>query len=173
VRAAVDLSRVIADAVHGVAGEARERGVVLTINPHAPLPATMGDADALRSAVQNVVGNAVKYSPAGGAVEITADAVDGGIIRLRVADHGIGIDAADLPQIFKPFFRGRRAVDTQVRGSGIGLSVVQQVVRSHGGDVRVDSRADEGTTVTIVLPIVSSANPAGATVVRLKPGAVS
>jgi signal transduction histidine kinase len=173
VRAAVDLSQVTADAVHGVAGEARERGVVVTINPHAPLPATMGDADALRSAVQNVVGNAVKYSPAGGAVEITAEAVDGGVIRLRVADHGIGIDAADLPQIFKPFFRGRRAVDTQVRGSGIGLSVVQQVVRSHGGDVRVDSRADEGTTVTIVLPIVSSANPAAATVVRLKPGAVS
>ena len=173
VRAAVDLSRVIADAVHGVAGEARERGVVVTINPHAPLPVTIGDADALRSAVQNVVGNAVKYSPAGGAVEITAEAVDGGVIRLRVADHGIGIDAADLPQIFKPFFRGRRAVDTQVRGSGIGLSVVLQVVQSHGGDVRVDSRADEGTTVTIVLPIVSSADPAGATVVRLRPGAVS
>jgi signal transduction histidine kinase len=60
-----------------------------------------------------------------------------------------------------------------VRGSGIGLSVVQQVVRSHGGDVRVDSRADEGTTVTIVLPIVSSADPSGATVVRLKPGELS
>jgi len=164
---------VIADAVHGVAGEARERDVVVTINPHAPLPATIGDADALRSAVQNVVGNAVKYSPAGGAVEITAEAVDRDVITLRVADHGIGIDAADLPQIFKPFFRGRRAVDTQVRGSGIGLSVVQQVVRSHGGDVRVDSRADEGTTVTIVLPIVSSAEPSGAKVVRLKPGAVS
>ncbi len=64
VRAAVDLARVIADAVHGVAGEARERGVVVTVNPHGPLPATIGDADALRSAVQNVVGNAVKYSRA-------------------------------------------------------------------------------------------------------------
>ena len=173
VRAAVDLSRVIAEAVHGVAAEARERGVVVTINPHAPLPATMGDADALRSALQNVVGNAVKYSPAGEAVEIAAEVVDGGVITVRVADHGIGIDAADLPQIFKPFFRGRRAVDTQVRGSGIGLSVVQQVVQSHGGDVRVDSRADAGTTVTIVLPIVSSADPSGSTVARLRPGAVS
>ncbi len=128
VRVPVDLARVIADAVHGVAGEARERGVVVTVNPHGPLPATNGDADALRSAVQNVVGNAVKYSRAGSVVEITAEAADASVITLRVADRGIGIDAADLPQIFKPFFRGRRAVDTQVRGSGIGLSVVQQVV---------------------------------------------
>src|SRR5580765_2624808 len=94
VRAAVDLSRVIADAVHGVAGDARERGVVVTVHPHAPLPATMGDAEALRSAVQNVVGNAVKYSPAGGAVEIAAEPVAGAVITLRVADHVIGIDAA-------------------------------------------------------------------------------
>jgi signal transduction histidine kinase len=173
VRAAVDLAQVIADAVHGVAGDARERDVVVTVRPHAALPTMMGDADALRSAVQNVVGNAVKYSPPGGAVEITAEEIDAGAVALRVADHGIGIDAADLPQIFKPFFRGRRAVDAQVRGSGIGLSVVRHVIQSHGGDVRVDSRAGDGTTVTIVLPVASSADPSEARVVRLRPGAVS
>jgi two-component system, OmpR family, phosphate regulon sensor histidine kinase PhoR len=117
----------------------------------------LSPGNALRSVVQNVVGSAVKYSAAGGAVEITADTVD----------------AADLPQIFKPFFRGRRAVDAQVRGSGIGLSVVKHVVQSHGGDVRVESGAGAGTTITIVLPIVSSAVAARATVVRLRPGAVS
>ena len=172
-RAAVDLVRVIADAVHGVAGEARERGVVVTVHPHAALPETMGDVDALRSAVQNVVGNAVKYSVAGGRVDITVDVAESAIVKLCIVDHGIGIDAADVPQVFKPFFRGRRAVDAQVRGSGIGLSVVRHVIQSHGGDVRVESRAGEGTTVTIVLPMVSSADPSDARSVRLHPGAAS
>jgi signal transduction histidine kinase len=173
VRAEVDLAQVVAAAVHGVEGEARERGVGVALQPNATLPATVGDAEALRSAVQNVIGNAVKYSEAGGSVEVMVDVVDGGTVRIRVADRGIGIDAADLADVFKPFFRGRRAVEAQVRGSGIGLSVVKYVVQSHGGDVRVESRAGEGTTVTIVLPIVSSADAARATVVRLRPGAVS
>jgi signal transduction histidine kinase len=92
------------------------------------------------------------------------------IVRIQVADRGIGIDAADLPHIFQPFYRGRRALDSQVRGSGIGLSVVMHVVRMHGGDVQVDSRAGEGTTVTIVLPATASPNSQedGERVVRLR-----
>jgi len=123
--------------------------------------------------VHNVVGNAVKYSAPGGRVEMTAEVSETGVVTLRVVDRGIGIDAADLPQVFEPFFRGRRAVDAQVRGSGIGLSVVRHVIQSHGGEVRVDSRAGEGTTVTIVLPTVSSADPSAVRVVGLRPGAAS
>ena len=98
---------------------------------------------------------------------------DGSVVRIRVVDRGLGIDAVDMPHIFEPFYRGRRALDAQVRGSGIGLSVVQHVVRTHGGDVHVDSRAGEGTTVTIVLPAATSANLAaagGRRVVRLRRG---
>jgi len=173
VRAAVDVSRVIADAVHAVAGEARDRGVIVTVQPSGTLPETLGDADALRSAVQNVVGNAVKYSPDGGRVDVDARVGAEGTLQVRVEDHGIGIDAADLPEIFKPFFRGRRAIDAQVRGSGIGLSVVRHVIQSHGGDVTVESRAGEGTTVTIVLPIVSAGGSTGERAVRLRPGVIS
>jgi signal transduction histidine kinase len=151
-RVEVDLARVIADAVTGVAADARDRGVAINVHPAGPLPAFLGDGEALRSALQNVVGNAVKYSAGGGSVEVTMESLDDAIVRIRVADRGIGIDAADLPHIFQPFYRGRRALDSQVRGSGIGLSVVMHVVRMHGGDVQVDSRAGEGTTVTIVLP---------------------
>jgi signal transduction histidine kinase len=109
------------------------------------------DADALRSAVQNLVGNAVKYSANGGVVDVTAAAGAGGV-EIRVADRGLGIDAADLPHIFEPFYRGRRAVDAQVRGTGVGLSVVRHVIASHKGTIAVDSRAGEGTTVTVKLP---------------------
>jgi signal transduction histidine kinase len=151
-RVEVDLARVIAAAVTGVAADARDRGVAINVHSAGSLPALLGDGEALRSALQNVIGNAVKYSAGGGSVEVTMESLDDAIVRIRVADRGIGIDAADLPHIFQPFYRGRRALDSQVRGSGIGLSVVMHVVRMHGGDVQVNSRAGEGTTVTIVLP---------------------
>ena len=73
-------------------------------------------------------------------------------MRIRVADRGLGIDAADLPHIFKPFYRGRRGVDAQVRGTGVGLSVVRHVIAAHHATIAVDSRVGEGTTVTISLP---------------------
>src|SRR5262249_33831463 len=128
----VAVDQVIADAVHGVSADARDRGVTVRLQPAGALPHTLGDADALRSAVQNVVGSAVKYSAAGATVGVAAEAVDARMIRIRVSDRGLGIDAADLPHIFKPFFRGRRAVDAQVRGTGVGLSVVHHVVQLHG-----------------------------------------
>jgi signal transduction histidine kinase len=117
------------------------------------LPPVAGDAGALRSAIQNIVGNAIKYSPSGGTVEISAR-VDASAprIQIRVADRGLGIDASDLPHIFKPFFRGRRAVEAQVRGTGVGLSVVKHVVDSHQGTIAVDSRPGEGTTIVVELP---------------------
>jgi two-component system phosphate regulon sensor histidine kinase PhoR len=96
-------------------------------------------------------------------------------VRIRVADRGIGIDAADLPHIFEPFYRGRRALDAQVRGSGVGLSVVLHVIETHGGDVHVESRG-EGTTVTLVLPSAPPSDLAdgrGRAAVRLRRGTAS
>lgn len=150
-RADVDVAKVVADAVHGVSADAHARDIVVAVHPNGTLPAVTGDADALRSAVQNIIGNAVKYSPNGGSVDIRTD-VDGAGVEIRVADRGLGIDAADLPHIFKPFYRGRRAVDAQVRGTGVGLSVVHHVIHAHKGTIAVDSRVGEGTTVTVKLP---------------------
>jgi signal transduction histidine kinase len=77
-----------------------------------------------------------------------------------VIDRGIGIDAEDLPHVFKPFFRGRRAADAQIHGTGIGLTVVRHVVDAHKGDVTVTSRPGEGTTVVVELP--AAGEPASA-----------
>jgi signal transduction histidine kinase len=150
-RPGVDVAKVIADAVQGVSADAKARHVTVTVHANGPLPPVTGDADALRAAVQNIVGNAVKYSANGGLVEVGARAGDGAV-EIRVADRGLGIDAADLRHIFEPFYRGRRAVDAQIRGTGVGLSVVRHVIASHHGTVAVDSRAGEGTTVTVKLP---------------------
>src|SRR6185369_3627028 len=111
--------------------DAAERGVAVNVQANGALPAVMGDVDSLRSAIQNIVGNAIKYSPGGASVDVATRVLGGGPprIQIRVADRGLGIDAADLPHIFKPFYRGRRAVDAQVRGTGVGLSVVLHVVQ--------------------------------------------
>ncbi len=150
-RPGVDVAEVLASAVRGTSGEAAERDISVTLHPNGGLPPIAADADALRSAVQNVIANAVKYSPPGSTVDVHADA-SGGAVRIQVVDHGLGIDAADLPHVFKPFFRGRRAVDAQVRGSGIGLSVVRHVLDSHHGSVAIDSHVGQGTTVIVEVP---------------------
>jgi signal transduction histidine kinase len=151
----VDVSSVMYDAVHGLDADARDRGVTIHVHPGGTLPAVLGDREALRSALQNIVGNAVKYSPSGGTVEIAAEARDR-FVRIRVSDRGLGIDADDLPHIFKAFYRGRRALDAQVRGSGVGLSVVRHVIDAHRGKIDVDSRPGEGTTVTVDLPAAAA-----------------
>jgi signal transduction histidine kinase len=146
----VDMAKVVADAVHGVGPDALARDITIAVHANGMLPPVTGDADALRSAVQNIVGNAVKYSLPGGTVDVTTHAHDG-IVQIRVADRGLGIDAEDLPHILEPFYRGRRAVDAQVRGTGVGLSVVRHVIAAHHGTIAVDSRVGEGTTVTVEL----------------------
>ena len=153
-RGAVDIAKVIAEATDALRADARDRGVTLDVHSNGTLPAVSGDVDALRSAVQNIVGNALKYSPAGATVDVSTrlERSDPARVQIRVADRGLGIDAADLPHIFKPFYRGRRAVDAQVRGTGVGLSVVRHVVDAHGGTIAVDSRVGEGTTVVVELP---------------------
>jgi signal transduction histidine kinase len=157
-RADVNVSRAIADAAEGVRADARERAVEVTIHVDGSLPHVAGDAEALRSALQNIIGNAVKYSPSGGRVDVRAEA-GGRCVRVTIVDRGIGIDADDLPHIFEPFFRGRRASDAQIRGTGIGLSVVQHVVRAHHGAVRVERRPGGGTTVTVELPVAAAPEP--------------
>jgi signal transduction histidine kinase len=150
----VDVSKVVAEATDALRLDAADRGVTLNVHANGSLPAVTGDADALRSAVQNIVGNAVKYSPSGATVDVSTQvrSCEPPCVQIRVADRGLGIDAADLPHIFKPFYRGWRAVDAQVRGAGVGLSVVRHVVDAHRGTIAVDSRVGEGTTVVVELP---------------------
>jgi signal transduction histidine kinase len=150
----VDISKVVAEATDALQPDAADRGVTLNVHANGSLLAVTGDADALRSAVQNIVGNAVKYSPRGATVDVSTQVPSGEPprVQIRVADRGLGIDAADLRHIFKPFYRGRRAVDAQVRGAGVGLSVVRHVVDAHQGTIAVDSRVGEGTTIVVELP---------------------
>jgi len=118
-------------------------------------PTVVGDAAALRSAIQNLIANAVKY---GGGDRWVGIRVEHGRQRRRpevwitISDHGGGIPASELPHIFDPFYRGADAVARQVHGNGLGLSLVRQIVAAHSGRVTVTTRAGAGSSFTIALP---------------------
>jgi two-component system phosphate regulon sensor histidine kinase PhoR len=130
-----------------------------TVNIHRDvpdaLPPVTGDAAALRSAVQNLVANAVKYGGSDRWVGIRAEHVRERRrpeVRITVSDHGAGIPASELPHIFEPFYRGGDALARQIHGNGLGLSLVKRIVTAHGGRVTVETRAGAGSSFTIVLP---------------------
>jgi signal transduction histidine kinase len=119
------------------------------------LPPVIGDATALRSAVQNLVANAIKYGGKDRWVGIRAQAVRErrrDEVRITVSDHGPGIPTADLPHIFEPFYRGADAIQRQIQGHGLGLSLVRRIVVAHGGKVAVSTRPGAGTSFVITLP---------------------
>jgi signal transduction histidine kinase len=129
----------------------------ITIERQIPegLPPVLGDAAALRSAVQNLVANAVKYGGTDRWVGIKAEHVREGRtpeVRITVSDHGPGIPANELPHIFDPFFRGGDAMAQQIHGNGLGLSLVKRIVNAHGGQVTVATKPGMGSAFTIALP---------------------
>jgi signal transduction histidine kinase len=111
-----------------------------------------GDRELLEFALYNLLTNAVKYSPEG--TDIHAGCEDAaGHVRLAVRDQGMGIEEKDLERLGTRFFRTRRAEESGIQGTGIGLSIVQEIVSRHGGRLEVASRVGEGSCFTIVVPV--------------------
>ena len=115
-----------------------------------PLGTVYGDRELLVMAFRNLVDNALKFSPAGSRVEVRATD-DGSTAVIEVADTGPGIPEVELPHVFEELYRGRNAQG--VEGSGLGLSLVQRIIRLHGGQVAVRSQLQQGTLVTVRLPV--------------------
>jgi signal transduction histidine kinase len=110
-----------------------------------------GDRERLLQVLENLIGNAIKFTPAGGSVTVGAREHEDGV-RFFVSDTGVGIDPDDLERIFDRFWQARGA-DT--RGAGLGLSICKRIIEVHGGRVWVESRVGEGTTVSFTLPRTS------------------
>ena len=153
--APVSPAEIVNAAVDTAIAAAGDGGLTVQRDIAPDLPNVLGDAGALRSAVQNLLANAVKY---GGADRWVGVRAERGQARRReicitVSDHGAGIPPADLPHIFEPFYRGSDAAAGQIHGNGLGLSLVKRIVVAHGGRVAVSSRPNAGTTFTLTLPV--------------------
>jgi PAS domain S-box-containing protein len=116
-----------------------------------------GDPLLLRRVIYNIVANARKYTLNATPVEVELTATDAGV-QLRVTDHGIGIEPSDLRQIFEPFHRGANVRD--IPGTGLGMAIVKQLVDLHQGHIHIESEVGAGTTVTLELPVTSTASSA-------------
>jgi two-component system OmpR family sensor kinase len=116
-----------------------------------PLPRVAADAVLLRRVIDNLADNARKYSDPGSEIRISAAPVPSGV-AIAVADRGVGLDAADLAQVFTPFFRSDRSRSRATGGVGLGLVMSRRIVEAHGGTIRIASALGGGTTVTVELP---------------------
>ncbi|MEI6536429.1 MAG: HAMP domain-containing sensor histidine kinase, partial [Verrucomicrobiaceae bacterium] len=142
------LCRSIADEVN-LATQQR-CNLVVDVTSLAPDAATFAlDANLLRSALGNLLGNAVKYSAPGATVTLAVQ-VSAGVARFVVSDQGIGIPAADQARLLEPFHRGRNV--GEITGTGLGLAIVERCVKLHGGILSIDSTEDQGTNVVVTIP---------------------
>jgi len=132
--------------------KAREGGVDLIVNAPQNLPVMTGDPRAFKQIVLNLVSNAIKFTERGGKVTVSAD-VEGTQLVLRVTDTGVGIAPDDLKRIGNPFFQAGKTYQRRHEGTGLGLSIVKSLVALHSGELTVQSKLDEGTTVAVALPL--------------------
>ena len=161
----MDAVPVLRDVVASTQSLPEARDVDFDVRIDGDVPAIMADEAAIRRALNNLIGNALKYAGNGRWVGVTASrgqGPDDGFVLVSVADRGDGIGADDLAHIFEPFYRGRRAVDQQIRGNGLGLSLVKQLLQALGGRVSVASAPGEGSRFTLHLPIATDASPESA-----------
>jgi signal transduction histidine kinase/CHASE3 domain sensor protein len=147
----VDLEAVARESVEAAAPRARDGGVELTLETE-PAPLVRGDRERLGQALDNLVSNAIKFTPAGGRVIVTL-VREGDRAVLEVRDTGIGISDADMQQLFQRFFRTQRATSAAIPGVGLGLTIAQAIVHGHEGRISVDSLDGEGTSFRIELPL--------------------
>jgi two-component system phosphate regulon sensor histidine kinase PhoR len=148
----VQMAAVVADAVERLRPQAEKQGLSLTLEAAPDLPPVIGDAERLERVVVDLIHNAVKFTPAGGSVHVSAGLADGGV-TVRVSDTGVGIAPEDLPRIFERFYKGGRSRGGG--GTGLGLAVVKHVVEAHGGTVSVESEPGRGSTFSFSIPASS------------------
>ena len=138
------------------AARAAQQGVALSFRQQGALaPVAEVDIELFERAVANLLDNALKFTPAGKAIELVAERHPQGV-RITVADQGAGIPAADVPRLFDRLYRSRDSVApaTSEEGKGLGLAIVKRIAELHRGHVSVASQPGQGTVVTLELPAV-------------------
>ncbi len=156
-----DLRAVVESAVQQAEPVARRKGIDLVLHLPATSVRQPHDPPRVGQVLTNLIGNALKFTPSGGRVDVELTSTAGGA-ELTVTDTGAGISAEEMPHVFDRFWRGARAPELRASGSGLGLSIVKSIVDMHGGTINILSAPDMGTRVTVDLPrTVAVSSPAG------------
>jgi signal transduction histidine kinase len=147
-----DLAEIVTQTVAAFETPLREAGVrVQVAMPSRPLPPMLLDRGAIGQAMVNLLDNAVKYSGESPWIRVTI-AEEPRVVRVSVQDRGIGVPPEEQKKVFDKFYRVGSSLVHDVKGSGLGLSIVKHIAQAHGGDVELASAAGEGSTFTLVLP---------------------
>lgn len=151
----VPLEGIIRDTLETLGGQISDKKMNLHLNLPMDIPQMRGNPIRLRQMLDNLIGNAIKYTPEGGEITIDVEAQNDQVI-LRISDTGPGIPPADQPHIFEKFYRASN-VPKGVGGSGLGLSIVKSIVENHQGRIWVESLLGQGSAFTVVLPLYKQA----------------
>ncbi|OGP13044.1 MAG: hypothetical protein A2052_04075 [Deltaproteobacteria bacterium GWA2_54_12] len=140
----IDLGELVTSTVKGFEKQSRDKGITLSAAVPDDLPKALGDRDRLEQVMVNLLDNAIKYTPSGGSVIVSAAREDG-IVRVDVVDTGIGIPAADISRVFERFYRVDKARSRELGGTGLGLAIVKHIIQGHNGKLSVESAPGKGS----------------------------
>lgn len=148
-RAPIDIGEIADDAIDAYRGAADTGGVTLRSDVPADLPAADADATRVREVIENLLSNAIRYTPPGGSVSVGAQSDGDAMIAVTVSDTGRGVSAEELPRLFERFHRSPDS-----HGTGLGLAIARDLVRAHGGEISASSEGEgRGTAVRFTLPV--------------------
>ncbi|HED38489.1 MAG TPA: HAMP domain-containing histidine kinase, partial [Ignavibacteria bacterium] len=154
-----DFIKTVEEVISNVSILAKERNITLEFEkPKEYLDPFVFDANKMPLALQNLIDNAIKYTPPGGNVKVSIEK-KGKYIEIRVKDSGVGIPNDQRKRLFSKFFRARNVLRMQTAGSGLGLFIVKNIITRHGGKIDVKSKEGEGSTFYFTLPIVEELIP--------------
>jgi signal transduction histidine kinase len=147
------VAEVIDRAVTALEPQLQQSGCSVEKHVDSSLPPVSADPRWLSHAIQNLLSNALKYGD-GKWIGIRSEPADAKVL-VHIEDHGPGIDPHDLPHLFEPFYRGRKATESQIHGVGLGLNLVKRIAEAHGGSVTVESTPGQGARFTLSLPLAA------------------
>ena len=152
----LDLHPLIAELDEEHRERSNKRKIAFDVSLPEHLPLVRGDEDKLRQVFDNLLNNAVKFTPADGRITLSAQQ-ENGMVSLHVADTGVGIPRKHLPHIFERFYKVDRSRNS--KGFGLGLAIVKHIVQAHGGEIHAESLEGQGTTFTVILPAATDEDP--------------
>lgn len=152
----MDVGNLLRDAQVNFSPQADDRGVTLALDLPSDLPQVMADRRRIAQVLSNLLSNALRHTPEGGCVTLSASAENGEAVEVSVSDTGTGIPAEDLPYVFERFWRGERSRSRATGGTGLGLAIAKQLVEAHEGQIEVESDIGRGSRFSFTLPMVES-----------------